>query len=378
MTTRAKSTRNASLPAGEMTAVHGTSQALSDRVPKLIMFLSPATILGTDSVEADNLPPTTSSSVQHPPRRQVQPRKPRTAKPISLTPPDAARRGPGRPRKQPVGSPAVAEPTPAPARAPPLVRPPSPSSPFISETSSNPVDATVTALPPRAARLSSDGNHSTYSHNQSDDEYRPDDESGEEDLAEELAKILIDDNLDCGTITASEGLASVLQDKSGPSSSSASDVWYFMISASSTPPDGQKEHSPGSYERPSGEFLDCYLCRYGTIPHFLSHILILPFSLRNKSRRFTNGVTTAMRRHLRSEHMREWLVSCVSLKLKGWEEKAAELRKLPAQAEDSDLTRSVLTAIQPAWSLKGFLDLLIKWIVVDDQVCMNFSGAGLY
>ena len=110
----------------------------------------------------------------------------------------------------------------------------------------------------------------------------------------------------------------------------------------------------------------------------LSRILNLPSSLRNELRTFTNGATTAMRRHLRSVHMREWLVSCVSLKLKGWEDKAAELQKLPSQAGDSDSTRSVLAAIQPVWSLKGFLDLLVKWIVVDDQVRLNFSGIGVY
>jgi len=85
-----------------------------------------------------------------------------------------------------------------------------------------------------------------------------------------------------------------------------------------------------------------------------------------------------MRRHLRGEHAREWLVSCVSLKLKGWEDKAAELQKLPPQEGDSDSTRSVLAGIQPAWSLKGFLELLVKWIVVDDQVCVNFSCASIY
>jgi hypothetical protein len=222
--------------------------------------------LVTDTVVVNNLPPTTSPSTRFP-RHQVQPRKRLAAESVLVTPTEAARRGPGRPRKQPVGSPAVAEPTPAPVGAL-LARPPGPSSSFFSETSSRPVDATVTALPPRPTRLS-DGNHSAYSHNQSDDEYRPDDKSGNEDLAEELAKIVLDDNLDCGAVTASEGLTSVLQDKSGAALTSASDVWYFMTSASSsTHPDGQKKNTPGSYERPSGEFLECYLCRYGAIHIF--------------------------------------------------------------------------------------------------------------
>jgi hypothetical protein len=104
-------------------------------------------------------------------------------------------------------------------------------------------------------------------------------------------------------------------------------------------------------------------------------ILNLFSSLKKESRSFTNGTTTSMRRHLRNAHKREWLVTCISLKLKGWEDKAAELQNLSPQTGDSELTRSVLAAIQPAWTLKGFLDLLIKWIVVDDQVRVNLFKA---
>jgi hypothetical protein len=59
------------------------------------------------------------------------------------------------------------------------------------------------------------------------------------------------------------------------------------------------------------------------------------------------------------------------IKLKGWEEKAKELRHLPQKEDNSDATKAVFAAIQPVWTLKGFLDLLFKWIVIDNQA----SGA---
>jgi hypothetical protein len=72
-------------------------------------------------------------------------------------------------------------------------------------------------------------------------------------------------------------------------------------------------------------------------------------------------------RHLRHEHLKEWLVSCVLLKLKDWEEKALELQGLSHSTDDSEVTTAMLSTIQPAWTIKEFTDRLVKWIVVDNQ-----------
>jgi hypothetical protein len=236
------------------------------------------------------------------------------------------------------------------------------------------VDTAIVTLPSIPSRQPSDHHTGASSVDHSDDEYQPEDDS-----ASNIGQIVLDDDLDPDSAGSSEGLAALLDDKpSAVSSASASDVWYFMIPAStSTPTDGPKEERPtGSYERPDAEMLECYLCRYIQSSFYFSSILNLS-SLKNKSRPFTNGTTSSMRRHLRNEHNREWLVTCVSLKLKGWEDKAAELKELSPQTGDSELTKSVLAAIQPAWTLKGFLDLLIKWIVVDDQVWVNLLNASI-
>jgi hypothetical protein len=65
--------------------------------------------------------------------------------------------------------------------------------------------------------------------------------------------------------------------------------------------------------------------------------------------------------------LKEWLVSCVSLKLKDWEEKALELQGLYHSTDNSEVTMAMLSTIQPAWTIKGFTNQLVKWIVVDDQ-----------
>jgi hypothetical protein len=92
------------------------------------------------------------------------------------------------------------------------------------------------------------------------------------------------------------------------------------------------------------------------------------YSLQNTSTKFTNGATSAPRRHLRAKHLRVWLVSCIALKLKDWEEKTLELQGIPQSESDSEATKAMLATVQPAWTMKGFMDRLVKWIVVDDQV----------
>jgi len=92
------------------------------------------------------------------------------------------------------------------------------------------------------------------------------------------------------------------------------------------------------------------------------------YSLQNKSTKFTNGATTAPHWHLHAKHLQVWLVSCISLKLKDWEEKTLELQGIPQSKSDSEATKAMLATVQPAWTIKGFMDRLVKWIVVDDQM----------
>jgi hypothetical protein len=129
------------------------------------------------------------------------------------------------------------------------------------------VDVAIIALPSIPSRQPSDRPTHASSVDDGDDDYRPEDDSANNDLTTDIGQIVLDDDLDPGTAGSSEGLAALL-DKSAVSSASASDVWYFMIPAStSTLPDGHKDEcSPGSYEQPDAEMLECYLCRY--VPSF--------------------------------------------------------------------------------------------------------------
>jgi hypothetical protein len=75
-----------------------------------------------------------------------------------------------------------------------------------------------------------------------------------------------------------------------------------------------------------------------------------------------DGVVSNIRKHLRSHHNKEWKLSCIALKLPNWEAYAVEM-------EGSDGV--VLPVDKDEWTLDGFLERLIKWIVVDDQVKSN-------
>jgi len=70
-----------------------------------------------------------------------------------------------------------------------------------------------------------------------------------------------------------------------------------------------------------------------------------------------------------SHHSKEWKVSCISLKLPNWNKYATEIgagsENVSTEAESKG-----------EWTLEGFLERLIKWIVVDDQVS-GFSNLHL-
>jgi hypothetical protein len=69
---------------------------------------------------------------------------------------------------------------------------------------------------------------------------------------------------------------------------------------------------------------------------------------------------------MHSYHNKEWKLSCISLKLPNWEKYSTEIEAG---------TKNVSTEVESKgeWSLEGFLERLIKWIVVDDQVS-DFSN----
>lgn len=57
------------------------------------------------------------------------------------------------------------------------------------------------------------------------------------------------------------------------------------------------------------------------------------------------------------------MLSCVSLRLSHWETYAKILEEPTADP--------VAPGEKPPWSLEGFLERLIKWIVATDQVCCS-------
>jgi hypothetical protein len=76
----------------------------------------------------------------------------------------------------------------------------------------------------------------------------------------------------------------------------------------------------------------------------------------------TQLTATLIRRHFEAQHEKTWKVACIALKLKNWERYAEE-----ATPEGRSAKRGTT---REEWSLDGFLDRLVKWMVVDDQVSL--------
>lgn len=210
---------------------------------------------------------TPSIPVRQPPKRKAQTKRTQAFKPDLPAENGISRRGPGRPRKQSCIAPiSSVQPTPPASVIPAsIARPPSPGSPFFSKPSPSSTGVANT-LPPGLSHQQSDCCRGTFSIGDGDSEYLPECEDTEFDtLVMDGCQASLEDDLDPGTTTASDGFGRHLEDKSSNvSSASASDVWYFMIPAATSPlPKGHKDtRLPGSYERPDAEVLECYLCRY--------------------------------------------------------------------------------------------------------------------
>ncbi|KDQ51980.1 hypothetical protein JAAARDRAFT_210760 [Jaapia argillacea MUCL 33604] len=67
-------------------------------------------------------------------------------------------------------------------------------------------------------------------------------------------------------------------------------------------------------------------------------------------------MATTIRQHLKTKHEEEWKGIVVEEKLKGWQTVNTE----PSMGSNE-------SGEQEEFSVKGFLDRLVKWIVADDQ-----------
>lgn len=70
----------------------------------------------------------------------------------------------------------------------------------------------------------------------------------------------------------------------------------------------------------------------------------------------SDGMTTTIRAHLQKFHQKEWQDVVVGKQLKAWEEQASMTGPAPTRQHREPFT------------LRGFHDRLVRWIVVDDQV----------
>ncbi|KAJ7026472.1 hypothetical protein C8F04DRAFT_1190538 [Mycena alexandri] len=126
-----------------------------------------------------------------------------------------------------------------------------------------------------------------------------------------------------------------LLDKSGPSTTLVSDVWFF--SAAPTTP---LEPIEMSERRPSKQEFSHLACRFCTGEKWTVW-------------RNGEGQTGNIRHHLRTEHYKLWSDLVVLKKLKGWESVGISAKTAAGEREE--------------FSLPGFHERLVKWIAVDDQ-----------
>ncbi|KAG8821310.1 hypothetical protein FRC17_009861 [Serendipita sp. 399] len=127
---------------------------------------------------------------------------------------------------------------------------------------------------------------------------------------------------------------------------SATDIWYFILPLSSKDlPEGHETLPfPAGSKRPESAFLGCFFCSNHGVSQTWQNV---------------EGITSPIRRHFEAQHEKEWKVTCISLKLKHWERYAEEATPKGQAARRAGQREE--------WSLEGFLDRLIKWMVVDDQ-----------
>lgn len=87
----------------------------------------------------------------------------------------------------------------------------------------------------------------------------------------------------------------------------------------------------------------------------------------------TGGITGAIRAHLSGKaHAAAWRADVIAQKLKGWE----NIKVHDSAAPDPTTTANPTGARVGPFDIKVFYELLLRWIVVDDQViCMLFVPA---
>jgi hypothetical protein len=75
------------------------------------------------------------------------------------------------------------------------------------------------------------------------------------------------------------------------------------------------------------------------------------------------GKTSTICRHFDAHHKKAWQLSCITFKLKNWE---AYMEATSEQTKDSS---QLARPYKPSdWSMEGFLNRLVRFIVADDQV----------
>ena len=143
-------------------------------------------------------------------------------------------------------------------------------------------------------------------------------------------------------------------------SSSATDVWYFCRPQNSpTKPVEQltpDQDQPPLTRRPRSKYVICKLCTYVVL--FASRDR--PDILCSEWYPYKNvdGVTTTIRNHLRGRHKDEFEAVVHTLKLKHSNEVPGLTLTTPSRSR------------APKFDLNTWHQLLIKWIVTDDQVCV--------
>lgn len=236
-----------------------------------------------------------------------------------------------------------------------LIPPPSPSSPFANIIVSDPTPLSLP--PPASVSLSSmtgsrsatppPGPPSPTMSNDSDEDWDPIESSLSTPPRRRNAQppAVRSERDDLDELPPSIVSATTNLDANEKASSGATDVWYFMIpSATKELTDSQQDvPCPAAFKRPVSAFLGCYFCSVNGISHTWKN---------------SDGVTSPVRRHFELLHEKKWKMICISFKLKNWERYAEE-----ATPEGKAAKR----AVQQEWSLEGFLDRLVKWMVVEDQ-----------
>ncbi|KAK7460675.1 hypothetical protein VKT23_009390 [Stygiomarasmius scandens] len=149
-----------------------------------------------------------------------------------------------------------------------------------------------------------------------------------------------------------------VQKKGQKNSAAATDVWYFMMPADEEKvPIFDSNAPPKIYEsRPKieeGKWIACRLCPQG--------------GKKGVWQNSPGGMTGNIREHLLKNHPKIYDEYVLKLHLKN-AEKIAGTSALPN-------TSSYARGPGEPFSSEKFLELLVQWIVVDDQVCLNILNS---